>query len=84
MTISYKQSKNQLNIYVEDSVPGINSEMLQRIFESFVTTEHLVGHKGLGLNVAANLVHFLLRGQLNYHHGQLGGAGFLIQFPLHE
>ncbi|WP_022942778.1 ATP-binding protein [Psychromonas hadalis] len=61
---------------------GITKKMQKRMFTPFVTTLRASGRKGLGLNVAVNLVHFLLKGNLTYFDSALGGAGFLISCPI--
>ncbi|PKF61641.1 hypothetical protein CW745_09965 [Psychromonas sp. psych-6C06] len=74
--------EQQLLIYIEDNGSGIDKQMQQRIFNPFVTTLRTQGRRGLGLNVAFNLIHFLLKGSLTYFDSQQGGAGFLIRCPI--
>lgn len=82
VTIKIEIHAQQLFIFVEDNGQGVTKEMQKRIFTPFVTTLRAAGRKGLGLNIAFNLVHFLLKGNLTYFDSKLGGAGFLISCPI--
>lgn len=67
---------------IEDNGPGIDPTLQEKVFNPFITTSEETGHKGLGLNVAFNLVYFLLKGNLSYFESKLGGAGFLVKCPI--
>lgn len=81
--ISVDLKDNTLLLTVEDSGPGIPVGMQNRIFNPFVTTARSQGQKGLGLNLAFNLVEYVLMGKFSYFDSTLGGAGFLIACPVH-
>lgn len=80
--ISLKVERKELHLSIEDDGPGIELQLQNKIFNPFITTGRSMGRKGLGLNVAANLVTFLLKGKLSYFDSTLGGAGFLIKCPV--
>ncbi|MCP4325802.1 MAG: HAMP domain-containing histidine kinase [Alteromonadales bacterium] len=84
VTISISITHNELQIFIEDNGIGIEQQLQEKIFNPFITTGRAIGRKGLGLNVVANLVTFLLKGKLSYFDSALGGAGFLIINPLHS
>jgi len=80
--ISVDLKGNTLLLTVEDSGPGIPLDMQNKIFNPFVTTARSQGQRGLGLNLAFNLVEYVLRGKFSYFDSTLGGAGFLIECPV--
>lgn len=80
--IKLKVEGGELYLSIEDNGPGIEQQLQHKIFNPFITTGRAMGRKGLGLNVASNLVTFLLKGKLSYFDSGLGGAGFLIRSPV--
>lgn len=67
---------------VSDNGNGIAPEMLDRIFEPFVTTKMGRGGTGLGLHIAYNAVTSALGGTLTVHSVQGQGATFEMRLPL--
>jgi len=65
---------------VEDSGPGIDPMVRDRLFEPFVTTKQVGEGTGLGLSVAAAAV-AAHDGSIDVVDSALGGAGFQIHFP---
>jgi signal transduction histidine kinase len=66
---------------VEDSGPGIQEDVLHKIFDPFYTTKP-VGHgTGLGLSVVKNIID-LHGATLSVRNRDEGGASFEILFPL--
>jgi signal transduction histidine kinase len=69
-------------VEIQDSGPGIPSEIQSRIFEPFYTTKPPGSGSGLGLNIAYDIV-------VNKHHGEIhltsqpGATLFQIVLPIH-
>jgi CheY-like chemotaxis protein/anti-sigma regulatory factor (Ser/Thr protein kinase) len=51
--------KNRVCIEVQDTGPGISSQLLRRIFDPFVTTKPAGRGTGLGLSICRRIVHSL-------------------------
>lgn len=68
-------------IHFIDNGKGIDEDVINRVFEPFVTTKRNSGGTGLGLNIVYNLVTQRLKGtiKLNKEHSQ--GAYFIIEIP---
>lgn len=67
-------------ITVEDSGGGIPRDLLERIFEPFVTTKPVGKGTGLGLSVSYGIIN-LMGGKLTATNGA-NGARFTIAFPV--
>jgi len=68
-----------LRLQIEDSGPGIPARDRERIFEPFFTTK--VNGTGLGLATVFSLVE-VSGGSIQLESGILGGACFVLRFPL--
>jgi CheY-like chemotaxis protein len=66
---------------VEDSGPGVPPHLLHKIFEPFFTTKEVGTGTGLGLSIAHTLMteH---QGRIYHEKSPLGGAGFVLEFPV--
>jgi two-component system, NtrC family, sensor kinase len=90
ITIRARNQNGSVEMILEDTGPGIPSELQQRIFEPFFTTKEIGRGTGLGLSVTADII----RG----HGGELlvenwgepvaeagalgaGGARFILRLP---
>jgi len=83
ISVSAKQLTEQLEIYVEDNGSGIDSNIIENIFEPFVTSKHSAEGTGLGLSMVYNII--------EEHHGTIHadspineaqqGARFTISLP---
>ncbi|MGC9404512.1 GAF domain-containing sensor histidine kinase [Vibrio genomosp. F10 str. 9ZC157] len=73
---------DELELSVEDNGKGISSEVLDHIFDPFVTTARGKGNKGLGLNLVYNLVTQGMKGSINSYAPLTGGFGLAISLPL--
>lgn len=70
-----------VTIRVADNGPGIAEEMIQTLFEPFVTAGKKTG-TGLGLSTVRNLVK-AQGGEISFEaRGQEGGTAFSLKFPL--
>jgi PAS domain S-box-containing protein len=72
-----------VQLMVEDSGPGVPEELRVKIFEPFFTTKEVGTGTGLGLSLAHSLMteH---GGRIFYRESELGGAGFVVEFPAAE
>jgi len=70
-----------ISLVVEDSGPGIPTEVRDRIFTPYFTTKHESGGSGLGLAIVHRIVtdH---GGRIAVGSSPLGGARFLVELPL--
>lgn len=75
-----KVENDMVCITVEDSGGGIPDDLLDRIFEPFVTTKPVGKGTGLGLSVSYGIIN-LMRGKLTAESG-LYGARFTISVPV--
>jgi PAS domain S-box-containing protein len=75
--------ETELHIIVEDSGPGIPSDVMERIFEPFFTTKPLGEGTGLGLSVTLGLVQHV-GGRINVENrdGDTRGARFTVVLPI--
>lgn len=73
---------NNINISIQDNGSGISRDAATHIFEPFYTTSRNEGGTGLGLSAAYNAA-ILLKGSIRFEpECELGGACFLISFPM--
>ncbi|MFY4856906.1 ATP-binding protein [Aliarcobacter butzleri] len=79
---AYTDNEN-LVIYIEDNALGINSDLLDKIFEPYFTTKHKAQGTGLGLYIAKMIVENSLLGFLSVENKQ-NGARFTIKIPKGE
>jgi signal transduction histidine kinase len=77
-----KRSTNQLILEVEDTGPGVPSELLPNIFDAFVTTKPEGSGLGLAIGRAiANAHHASIRAE-NSTPGR--GLKIIVDFPVPE
>jgi PAS domain S-box-containing protein len=76
-------TRSELRIIVEDSGPGIPSDVMERIFEPFFTTKPIGEGTGLGLSVTLGLVqHVGGRIDVANREGGANGARFTVVLPI--
>jgi signal transduction histidine kinase len=70
-----------VSLVVEDSGPGVPTEVRDRIFTPYFTTKHESGGSGLGLAIVHRIVtdH---GGRIAVASSGLGGARFLVELPV--
>ena len=82
--ISTAQAGTSLFIRIEDSGPGIPAEIQRKVFEPFFTTKDVGIGTGLGLSIAHGIMSEH-NGRISYERSpELGGACFVLEFPLVE
>jgi signal transduction histidine kinase len=78
---TYRDGPKQVAVEIEDSGPGIPTEIQPRIFQPFFTTKEVGKGTGLGLHIVYNIV-------VDKHHGQLsftsepGRTTFKVALPV--
>lgn len=72
---------NHVIIYFKDTGPGMDRQVLDRMFEPYFTTGEITGGSGLGLTVVKRIVNEL-NGKINVISQQGKGTEFYICFPL--
>jgi PAS domain S-box-containing protein len=84
--ISITSADDHLVISYQDNGNGISPEILDKIYEPFVTSKRGRGGSGLGANIIYNLTTQLLNGKIECHNLEppLHGACFTISFPLNR
>ena len=78
--IASKVVDGMVNITVEDSGKGIPEDLLDRIFEPFLTTKPVGQGTGLGLSVSYGIIN-LMGGKLTAENGS-HGARFTVALPI--
>ena len=74
-----ERTADAVTVRIEDSGPGIDPEVVQKLFEPFVTSK--VDGMGLGLAISRSLLRGQ-RGDLTYEPGhRWGGASFTVHLP---
>ncbi|WP_210004294.1 PAS domain-containing sensor histidine kinase [Arcobacter lacus] len=76
---AYTDNEN-IVISIEDNALGINSDLLDKIFEPYFTTKHKAQGTGLGLYIAKMVVENSLLGFLSVEN-KVNGACFIIRIP---
>ena len=82
LCITTAANADLVQISVEDSGPGVPEHLQAKVFEPFFTTKPAGVGTGLGLSLART---FLVehQGRILYRPSRLGGAGFIVELPLH-
>jgi two-component system sensor histidine kinase ChiS len=73
---------SMLELVYRDDGKGIDSSLLSRIFDPFVTTKRGQGGTGLGLSIVYNLVTQLWKGSIRCESESNIGTAITIRFPL--
>ncbi|NNF03222.1 MAG: HAMP domain-containing histidine kinase, partial [Rhodothermales bacterium] len=66
---------------VDDTGPGIPSEIVGKVFEPFFTTKSTGEGTGLGLSMSHDIVTKGHSGQLRIEDTRGGGATFVVRLP---
>ncbi|MCD6192001.1 MAG: GAF domain-containing protein [Candidatus Aminicenantes bacterium] len=80
LIVSAQKKGNWLEIFFDDSGPGVPPELKERIFEPFFSYHKKKG-AGLGLSIARRIVEEH-GGRIWVEEGTMGGARFIISLPL--
>jgi signal transduction histidine kinase len=71
-----------VELTVSDNGRGIDPAHLSRVFEPFFTTRMGSGGTGLGLSIVHNIVHDVLKGQIEVSSQPGKGSRFILHLPL--
>jgi signal transduction histidine kinase len=80
IAIDVQRNDGRVTVTVHDNGPGIDPEILPRVFDPFVTTKQQVHGVGLGLYVAESAVR-AAGGSIHARNERSGGATFVIELP---
>jgi signal transduction histidine kinase len=81
ITLKTEQTSQLVRISFCDNGKGVDENVIQKIFEPFVTTKRNKGGTGLGLNITYNLVTQHLKGSIRLDNTYTHGARFIIEIP---
>jgi two-component system sensor kinase FixL len=81
ISVSSQMARGIVEIRVEDSGPGIAPDMLDRIFESFVSSRP--HGTGLGLSISRTIVE-AQGGRISAANRESGGAFFCVTLPVSD
>jgi len=79
IAVSTSIEERMVSIRVEDEGPGIDPEMLESLFEPFVSTK--AGGMGVGLSISRTIVE-AHGGAISVGNREAGGACFCVALPL--
>lgn len=79
--VSWRVEKNRAVFCVEDSGPGIDEKIRQKLFEPFFTTKAVGAGTGLGLAVVHGIVE-AHGGEIQVDTSIMGGACFTLLLPV--
>jgi len=80
--ISFKYIDKKLVIEYRDNGIGMSNEILNNVFEPFVTTKRHKGGSGLGAHIIYNIVTQQLQGTINCDSNTDSGVFFKIEMPI--
>jgi PAS domain S-box-containing protein len=79
LTVDVTATESQVTVTLTDSGPGVPAELLERIFEPFVTTKQQGSGLGLAICVGITEAH---DAKLRVANLPMGGARFAVEFPI--
>ncbi|MBW8190672.1 hypothetical protein K0504_06455 [Neiella marina] len=74
------EDENEVKFVYKDNGHGIAKDIIDRVFDPFVTSKRGQGGSGLGMNILFNLVHAKLNGRVSVANLEKG-CQFEITFP---
>jgi len=87
--ISTSIKNGNAEIIIKDNAGGVDSKILPKIFEPYITTKHQAQGIGLGLHMTYKLIVEGMNGTIEarnttyqYNHNNYDGAEFIINLPL--
>jgi C4-dicarboxylate-specific signal transduction histidine kinase len=78
--IAVRASDAAVSISIADNGPGVPPEVIDRIFDPFVTTKPVGKGLGLGLSITYGIVQDF-RGRIHASNRPQGGAEIVIELP---
>ncbi|PHV07737.1 histidine kinase [Janthinobacterium sp. BJB412] len=80
--INVRRDADWIEMQVVDNGKGIPADMLDKVFDPFVTTRRGQGGTGLGLNIVFNLIVKQFAGTITVSSTLGQGASFVLRMPL--
>ncbi len=74
IVINVTKAKSEHIITISDNARGISEDMLEKIFDPYVTTKHKAQGTGLGLYIAKMIVHTSMGGELTVKNTDEGAC----------
>jgi signal transduction histidine kinase len=84
ISITASKEKENLIFSFEDSGNGISPDVLDSVFEPFITTGRQNHHTGLGLHLVSQWVHQLMKGRIELISEVGVGTKFIVTIPLKQ
>ena len=81
ITIKIKKSANNIVIIYHDNGNGMSQNIIEHIYEPFLTTKRNIGGSGLGMHIVYNLITQLFKGSIHCESPNHCGVKFTIAFP---
>ncbi|MCL2457760.1 MAG: ATP-binding protein [Desulfobulbus sp.] len=79
--VATSRSGKEIIVQIADNGPGIDQEVLEKIWEPFFTTKDAGKGTGLGLSICSDIAH-RLGGTIAVENRPQGGAAFTLRLPL--
>lgn len=77
-----KYSKENGYIVIQDNAGGIEDDIIDEIFDPYITSKESIKGTGMGLYIAKHIVNMRLNGEISVENKN-DGAAFIIKFPIH-
>ena len=74
ITLTLESIEDRFYIEIEDNAGGIESSVMQRLFEPYVTTKQSSGGTGLGLYIAKLIIEDIMHGTIDVSQGAEGAC----------
>ncbi len=80
LTLAVRNLDGQINVFIDDTGPGIREQHLERVFEPFFSTRKANGGTGLGLSISQEIVR-RHGGDLSASNLDPAGCRFTVRLP---
>ncbi|MCY3968323.1 MAG: ATP-binding protein [Acidobacteria bacterium] len=80
ITLAVRNMDGQINVFIDDTGPGIREQHLERVFEPFFSTRKASGGTGLGLSISQEIVR-RHGGDLTAANLEPAGCRFTVRLP---
>jgi len=81
IAVSVRKERDEVEVRVEDSGPGVAASLAEHIFDPFFTTREPGEGMGMGLAISHRIIteH---GGTIECAESELGGAAFTVRMPI--
>ena len=80
LTLAVRNLDGEINVFIDDTGPGIREQHLERVFEPFFSTRKASGGTGLGLSISQEIVR-RHGGDLSATNLDPAGCRFTVRLP---